>query len=148
MDDENKLSFNDLGGRKILEQVSKIFYDKVYEHPWLGLYFQEVDQEVIEAQQVDFMSAALGGPKVYLGKLPIPAHKHILITEEIFDLREKLLHEALQEANACSQLIERWQKIDNAFKSKLIKKNLTECEKRFNSDEIIFFPEPKNNKAA
>lgn len=103
-DQNTKKSFEELGGRKILEKVAKLFYDKVYDAEWIGKYFQSVKQEIIEEQQVDFMSMALGGPKVYLGKLPVPAHKHMMITNELFDLREKLLDEALIEANACDEL--------------------------------------------
>lgn len=137
-----KLSFEQLGGRAILEKVSKIFYDKIYDHPWIGLYFKEVPQDVIESQQVDFMSQALGGPKVYLGKLPVAAHKHMLLDDEIFDLRERLLKEALVEANACEELQIRWLKIDEAFRLKIVKKSISECEKRYNTDTILDFPNP------
>lgn len=46
----------------MLRDVSKIFYDKVYKHEWIGQYFQSVPQDLIEAQQVDFMAQSLGGP--------------------------------------------------------------------------------------
>lgn len=139
-------TFEELGGREILEKVSKIFYDKVYDDNWIGEYFKEVKQEIIEEQQVDFMSMALGGPKVYLGKLPVPAHKHMMITEELFILREELLDAALVEAGACNELITRWKKIDEAFKNKIVKKSLNECEKRFKTDEILNFEKPFNDK--
>lgn len=139
-----KLSFEELGGRIILEKVSKIFYDKIYKHPWIGLYFKDVPQNVIESQQVDFMSAALGGPKVYLGKLPIAAHKHMLLKDDIFDLREELLNQALTESNASAELIMRWHKIDEAFRSKIVKKDLSECEKRYKSDQILNYPNVLN----
>ena len=139
-------SFEDLGGRAMLEKVAKIFYDKVYEDAWIGQYFKDVDQEVIEEQQVDFMSMALGGPKVYLGKLPVPAHKHMMINDEIFVLREQLLDEAFIEAKACQELIVRWRKIDEAFKAKIVKTSIKDCEKRFNTDVFMDFPKPFNYK--
>jgi hemoglobin len=139
-------TFEELGGRPILEKVAKIFYDKVYEDNWIGEYFKDVDQKVIEEQQVDFMSMALGGPKVYLGKLPVPAHKHMMISDELFVLREKLLDQAFVEAKACQELINRWRKIDQAFKAKIVKKSLAECEKRFKTDEIMDFPKPSSYK--
>lgn len=139
-------SFEELGGRPMLEKVSKAFYDKVYEHPWIGLYFKDIKQEVIEVQQVDFMSAALGGPKVYLGKLPVAAHKHMLIKDDIFDLREQLLAEALDECGACQDLKDRWQKIDEAFRAKLVKKSFDDCEKRFKTDEFLYYPNPNGTE--
>ena len=140
-------TFEALGGRVMLEKIAKVFYDKVYQDEWLGLYFQDVPQDVIESQQVDFMTQALGGGKTYLGKLPIPAHKHMFITEDLFETRHYLLMESLNECKADSELMDRWIKIEDAFKNKLIKKNIDECEKRFKTDEILDFPKPKKNVA-
>jgi len=60
----------------------------------------------------------LGGPKTYMGRLPVPAHEHMFITEELFELRNTLLLESLQEAKTPPEVIEAWMKIDNAFKKK------------------------------
>ncbi len=141
-----KKTFEELGGKPVLEKVAHVFYEKIYAHPWIGQYFKEVPQKVIEAQQVDFMMHALGGPSVYCGKLPIPAHKHLMITEELFDLRQNLLKESLIECAACADLTERWMKIDEAFRNKLIKKSIDDCEPRFKSDEILNFENPEIKK--
>ena len=143
----NKEKFESLGGRAMLEKISKIFYDKIYEHEWIGLFFKEIKQETIESQQVDFMTGVLGGGNIYCGKLPVPAHKHMMISQELFDLRQELLKESLTEAGACQELVDKWLKIDEAFRSGIIKKNINECEKRFNTDEILDFPNPKKNVA-
>jgi len=45
--------------------MSKIFYENVYDHPWIGKFFQGIDQGIIEAQQVDLLQGALGGEKNY-----------------------------------------------------------------------------------
>jgi truncated hemoglobin YjbI len=131
--------FNKLGGKEMLQKVSKIFYDKVYEHSWIGQYFAHIEQEIIESQQVDFMTSALGGPKVYCGRLPIPTHKNMLISSELFELRHDLLLESLKEAGASEELIAKWTKIDNAFKDGIVKSNISECEKRFFTDDILDF---------
>jgi len=39
-------------------------------------------------------------------------------------------------------LAERWIRIDNAFKKAITKKNISDCEKRFNTDSILDFPKP------
>ena len=107
----DQLSFKELGGRQVLLDMAKVFYDKIYAHPWLGEFFKDISQEVIEIQQVDFLQGALGGERVYCGKLPIPAHKHMYITQELFDLRSEILIESLKEVNACQELIDRILKI-------------------------------------
>lgn len=99
-----KAAFESMGGRKSLIKIINIFYDKVYQHPWLKLYFQAVPQQHIEDQQVDFMENVLGGDNRYAGKSPPAAHKHIFITQELFELRQTLLKEAFVEAKASQTL--------------------------------------------
>ena len=138
-----KSTLEELGGKSFLERVMKDFYDEVYLHPWLGLYFKGISQETIEKQQVDFMIGVLGGPKdLYSGRLPVEAHKNMLITEELFEVREKLLMNSLRKLKASEELIERWMKIDQAFKGGIVKKSIADCEKTFVTDEIISYENP------
>ncbi len=131
-----------MGGREGVLKTMKIFYDKVYKDPWIGQYFTHISQEHIENQQTDFMNGALGGDKIYSGRLPIPAHEHMYVTDELFDLRNKLLLEALKEVDAHADVIEGWMKIDNAFKNGIVKSSLSDCKKRFTTDNILNFPNP------
>lgn len=139
--------FDDIGGRPYLTKVVKRFYDKVYAHPWLKLYFQSTPQTHIENQQIDFMQGALGGERVYRGRSPKDAHPHILATEELYELRYQLLFESLREENAPPELIERWQAIEDAFKAVIIKTSLSECQGRFKTDEILAFENPLKKAA-
>lgn len=139
--------FEKLGGMEMLKKINKIFYDKIYAHPWIGLYFKDVPQETIESQQTDFMAQSLGGPAKYGGKFVLQAHVHINITEELFLLREQLLQEAFEEAGATEELRMKWNKIDNAFKKSILKNSVDDCKKRFNTDTILDFPNP-DKKAA
>ena len=140
--------FEKLGGRDILVRFSKVFYDKVYEHPWIGKFFVDVPQDVIEIQQVDFLQGSLGGPKVYAGKLPIRAHVNLNITDELFDLRTDMVVDALKEVGAKQELIDRIIRIDSAFKKGIVKKTINDCEKRYFTDEIVDFPNPNFKKVA
>lgn len=135
-----KLSFEELGGRETLKKISELFYEKVYEHPWFSKFFKNIEQEVITSQQVDFMTGPLGGEQIYCGQMPISAHQQIFITEEVWDFRRKLLLETMKEVGAKEELIEKWLKIEEAFKPALIKSSLADCKKRFNTDEIIDIP--------
>ena len=139
--------FELIGGRPTLDKVHKIFYDKIYKHPWIGQYFHGIQQEIIEVQQSDFMSQAMGGPAMYLGKLPIPAHRHMFISEELFELRTQFLKEAFLEAGVSEQNQQHWLKIDQAFKKGIVKKSVSECSLRFNTDDIINVPNPIKNSA-
>ncbi len=129
----------------MLRDVSKAFYDKVYAHAWIGQFFKDVDQKVIEAQQVDFMAQVLGGPQKYCGKFVPEAHAHMLITEELFVLREKLLLDAMRECACSEQLVDRWLKVDRAFKSKVVKKSEADCTLRFATDRVMSFDKPSGH---
>jgi truncated hemoglobin YjbI len=139
---KGKKLFDRLGGRPTLETVHKSFYDKIYAHPWLGQLFAHVSQPLIEAQQSDFMSYLMGGPKIYSGRMPIDAHIHILITEEMFSVRHELLRESLADTHVSEQECKEWLAIDLAFKKVLIKKSREECEARFKGDTIMDIPNP------
>jgi truncated hemoglobin YjbI len=139
-----KSLFDQIGGKSYLQKITKRFYDKVYKHPWMKLYFKNTRQEVIESQQVDFMTGALGGPRVFSGRMPGDAHPHIMVTPEVFEVREKLLIEALVEEKASPELIDRWLKIEHAFKRQIIKASSSECKKRWTTDEILDFENPEN----
>lgn len=134
-----KSLYEQLGGRRTLERVHKLFYDRAYEHPWLGKFFAEIDQKHIEKQQTDFVAAAMGGPKLYCGSMVNAAHQRMLITEELFDLRHELLANAIGEVKVPAPLAARWLKLDAAFKGKMCKSSAADCKKRYFSDRLLLF---------
>jgi truncated hemoglobin YjbI len=135
--------FEQIGGRPTLERIAKRFYDKLYADEWMKHFFKNTRQEIIERQQVDFITGALGGPRIFSGRLPHDAHTHINITPEVYEKRKELLIEALREEHAPEILIERWLRVDEAFKNQIMKNSVTDCKKRWNTDEILDFPDPK-----
>jgi hemoglobin len=141
-------TYEELGGRSLLEKLVSLFYDKVYQDPWIGKYFSLIKQEIIEVQQVDFLQGSLGGKKVYCGKLPIPAHTHMYITSELYQLRSKYFLESLNEVDACQELIERLERIDRAFYDGIVKNSITDCKKRYNTDEIVSIANPSLKNSA
>lgn len=113
--------FDAVGGLSTLVRVHKIFYDKVYAHPWLGQFFADFDQTLIENRQTEFMGEKFGGDIEYPGKALKLAHRRMYITPELFEVRKGLLREALEEAGVAEAHIERWLKIDGAFRSHIVK---------------------------
>jgi len=119
-----KSLFELVGGFPTLEKVHKVFYDKVYAHPWLGKFFADKKQEFIELRQTQFMAEKMGGNIKYPGRDPQMAHRAFYITEELFELRTRLLVDALKEVGVADEHIARWIKIDNAFKGKIVKESI------------------------
>ncbi len=143
-----KSLFVRLGGRPTLERVHKIFYDKLFVHPWLSGFFVGIEQKLIENQQSDFFSQLTGGPKNYSGRMPKHAHAHMFITEELYDVRHELLKESLVNAHVKSPELDEWLKIDMAFKKVLCKQSPGECEKRYVDENIIVILDPNFRKAS
>lgn len=131
-----------LKDKTIIRTVNQTFYDKVYDHELLSMFFEAVTKEHIINQQPDFITAATGGPKDFSGRLPFNAHPHMFITDEIFDLRSSLLAEALEETGAPTVLKEAWQRIDNSFRHVIVKQSIEQCSKRWITDEILAFEIP------
>ncbi|MCB0419847.1 MAG: group 1 truncated hemoglobin [Bdellovibrionales bacterium] len=141
--DKNSMNvYDSLTDKDIVRKVNEIFYDKIYDHPWMSLYFKEIDKEFITKQQTDFIIGALGGPKKYGGRMPSNAHTHMVITDELFDLRQQLLIEALNEAHAPEILTNFWLKIDEAFRGAIVQSDPSQCKPRYATDEILNFPNP------
>jgi truncated hemoglobin YjbI len=132
--------FEKIGGRSSLIRINKVFYDKVYEHPWLKHYFKEIPQQHIEDQQVDFMQKVLGGIDIYVGKTPATTHNHMFIPDELFDVRKQLLIEAFNETEANKELVNKWLNLDESFRRLIINESPNECKRRFKTDHILNFP--------
>lgn len=140
--------YDQLENKSVIYRVNEIFYEKVYKHPWLSLYFQDIDQKFITSQQTDYITSVIGGPKNFSGRLPNNAHTHMLITDELFDLRSQFLLEALDEANAPKELAETWKRIDDSFRNVIVKNSLSECKLRFKSDKLLAFENPDKKNVA
>lgn len=116
--------FDAVGGLPTLQRAHKIFYDKVYAHPWLGRFFEGHRQDAIEHRQTSFMAEKMHGPVQYWGKDMHYAHEAMYITRELFDLRHAILEESLSEAGVPEDLRERWLRIDSAFMKPIVKDSI------------------------
>ncbi|MGY8822887.1 MAG: globin domain-containing protein [Candidatus Latescibacterota bacterium] len=106
------------------------------------MFFAAIEQDFISAQQSDFIIGAIGGPKLFSGRPPAFAHPHMLISDELFDLREQLLTEAMNQLGAPGKLQEAWLHIDEAFRHVIVKKSLSECKPRYRQDTFLVLAKP------
>ncbi len=139
----DKTLYQRLGGKPTLERVHKIFYDKAYAHPWLSKFFTDKPQQVLEEQQTAFMSFLMGGPNLYAGKTPKVAHQHMVITEELFALRQELLSESIKQLRISDELREEWLAADAALKKSLVKASAADCQRSYAKQEILDFENPE-----
>lgn len=139
-----KKLFDEIGGLETLQKVHKIFYDKVYAHDWLKPFFKDHNQSLIENQQTAFMGEKMGGKISYVGKPPHYAHVHMYITDELFQIRQQLLEESLTEAGVTPEHIQRWLKIDGAFKHHIVKDSLESFYEEYTFKRRIIVNRPEN----
>ena len=139
--------YDAIGGFSTLERVHKIFYDKIYEHPWLKKFFEGFDQKVIEDKQSTFMGEKFGGP-AYTGKSIRQVHENMFISQELADLRHKILHESLIEAGISEDIQIRWLRVDAAFMKQVIKKSVESFyqDYHFTYKQRIFHLNPDKSK--
>ncbi len=144
MKDKKKSLFDELGGLPTLQKVHKIFYDKLYAHAWLKTFLTELNQMVIENRQTAFMAEKMGASIDYMGKQPKMAHRSMYITHELFDIRQQLLADSLQEFGLSQALSDRWLKIDNAFRGQIVNDSIESFyATSWAFEKRIIIPKPK-----
>jgi hemoglobin len=135
--------FDAVGGMPNLEKVHRIFYDKIYAHPWIGQFFIGHSQEAIENRQTSFMAEKMGGQIEYMGKDMETVHEAMYITKELFHVRQCLLEESLLEAGLSKELRERWLRIDAVFMKKIVKGSLESfMNTKWTYKKHIIIPKP------
>jgi len=132
--------FDRLGGLDSMRKVHKIFYDKLFAHPWLKQFFVDHPQEIFENQQTNFMAGLMGGPKRYAGKTPKMAHQNIFISDEMFELRSNILSESIKEVGIADDVRQEWLDVDRTFKQALVKSSVEECRTMFDGQRIYNIP--------
>jgi len=78
--------FDRLGGEPTIRAVVDAFYDSVLQDDELRPFFDATNLDWLKRSQVKFFTQALGGPQVYEGRPMRPAHGHLEITQNHFDL--------------------------------------------------------------
>ena len=72
------------------------------------------------------------------------AHRHMYITEELFELRSQLLRESLEDAGISPDLAKRWLKIDSAFKRQVVKESIQSFYSwTWKYEKRVIVPKPK-----
>lgn len=133
---------DELGGRETLERVHNVFYDKMFAHPWLCKFFEGKKRWLLESQQTEFLMGVFGGPRIYGGRGPMEAHKHMFITDEIFEIRHEMLKDSLSQAKVPEHLQERWLRADQSMKKSVVKDSPDKCVGRYNNEPVMIHPKP------
>ncbi len=129
--------FDRVGGKPTLEKVHRALYDQIYRDPILSQFFVGVERDRQERQLTDFMIGAMGGPRPFVGKHPRDAHRHMLITDEMFVHRHQFLAKAIHAAGVSAPLAEEWLHLDSAFRRVTVKNSVNDCAPQYTNGPII-----------
>ena len=74
-----------IGGAAAVTAAVDAFYGRVLADPLLKGFFANTDMKLQKERQMQFLTAALGGPALYKGPDMKKAHAHLAIEQKHFD---------------------------------------------------------------
>jgi hemoglobin len=77
--------FDRVGGEAAIKPAVALLYQRVLSDPALSSYFDGVDLHRLRAHQRAFVTAALGGPELFVGRPLDAAHHGLHIDDAAFD---------------------------------------------------------------
>jgi len=110
-----------LASGKLLWTILEDFYAEVFEDERLAPFFHGVTRRRAIEKQFLFMRQHFTGEKVYFGDRPRNAHHWMVISDELFDYRERLMVDCLRRHGLADHLIERWRAFENRFRPDIVK---------------------------
>ena len=106
---------------QLLNAILTDFYTGVFEDAVLAPYFRGVTKDRLIGQVYSFMRDIFTGQKAYFGMRPRTGHHWMVISDEIFDYRERMMEECLRRHGLADHLVRRWRKIEESFRGDIVK---------------------------
>ena len=133
-----------LPGDDELHAIARAFYDKVYAHPWIGRFFQGVDQGRQELKLVRFFHLAWDDPPYddLQGQYLKDEHAHLYITPALFELRQALFAEAMRELGHAEARVSAFLAFNERWRPFVVKTSKGECSDAFTGHGIVEVPPP------
>lgn len=106
---------------ELLNEILEDFYSQVFVDPQLAPFFKDSTQQRAIEKQYLFLKGIFTGEKCYFGERPRNAHHWMVISNELFDYREKLMEDTLRKHNLTGPLIEQWIAVDEIYRKQIVK---------------------------
>lgn len=128
-----------------LHAIARAFYDKVYAHPWIGRFFEGVDQPNQELKLVRFFHLSWDDPLFgqLQGQYLKDEHAHMYITPALFDLRQELFAAAVREQGHDEALVQAFLAFNEIWRPYVVKASKRECTDAFTGHGIVDVPPPR-----
>jgi len=105
----------------LLTRILTDFYDEVYADPRLVKFFDGVTKARAIEKQYSFLYRVFTGEDVYFGESPLPAHHWMVISDELFDYREKIMATVMRKHGLPEPMIRRWRAIHEGYRADIVK---------------------------
>ncbi len=135
-----------IGGKDVVFKVHQRFYDVIFNEPWLETFFLGKSKEALIKKQTQFMVAAFNGPNNYKGDTPAFVHMHLFITDEMADLRERILKAAIIAEGLSESIADQWLNVEHSFRAAIVKNSVDECVLKCQGQVPIIAKKPDNYK--
>lgn len=104
-----------------LNQILHDFYARVFADARLAPFFHNVTKQRAIEKQYEFLSSLFSGKWQYFGLNPFNAHHWMVISDELFDYRERLFDSCLRRYGLSEELIRRWGAVHERFRREIVK---------------------------
>lgn len=105
----------------LLNEILENFYSQVFVDPKLSPFFKDSNIQRAKEKQYLFLKGIFTGEKCYFGERPRNAHHWMVISDELFDYREKLMEEILRQYHLDESLIAQWIAVDEIYRKQIVK---------------------------
>jgi len=106
---------------KLLTRILQDFYTQVYDDPHLVSFFENTTKRRSIEKQYNFLHQVFTGKKVYFGDRPRNAHHWMVISNELFDYRARIMESCLRTHGLSEELIKRWLAMEDSYRDDIVK---------------------------
>ena len=111
----------ELGDGAVVRQVLEAFYAKVYADAQLLPFFKNVTIDRSIDKQYSFLKQCMTGEKCFMGDRPRNSHHWMVISHALYDHRQHLMVQTLQEHGLSAEQIARWTRFEEYFRPDIVK---------------------------
>lgn len=115
----------ELDDGRTVRRVLDAFYCKVFADEQLAPYFHNTTADHVAGKQYAFLYEAMTGADMYFGDNPLNAHHWMVISDALFDHRQRLMIETLEEHGLSDDQIRRWTAFEEPYRPDIVKEQST-----------------------
>ena len=110
-----------LGEGKLLNQILNDFYDKVLADDLLSPFFKGVTKSHIVGKQYAFLNQVFTGKDCYFGDRPRNAHHWMIISDKLFNYREKLFADSCIKFGFKEPFLSQMLELNESYRAAIVK---------------------------